>query len=430
MRPALISLLASAVMAATTQAQAATAPASAWVQQTGEGTEVRAVTPGGECPSVVVDGRSEPMTLRAAPDADFPGVCQLKLSAHVRRAELDGLALALPVAEPRRIVVFADTGCRLKGKLAQSCNDPDAWPFAEVARRAAARKPDLTIHIGDYYYRETPCPEGDKGCVGSPYGDKWDAWRSDLFAPAEPLLRASPWVFVRGNHESCSRGGPGWFRFLDAAPQMKACPGGAADPFTVDIGGLNLYVLDSADTEDRSAPPKATADFAHQLDVVGPMLASKPGWLVTHRPIWGLVPVVRVGPLGAVNVALNVTEQTAVRGRDLKAVPMILSGHIHHFASFDFGPSRPAQLIVGTGGDVGEPADSPKLETGTQHVDGLDAAWTGFDRFGYMVLDRQIDPKATRPNPDDDWVGVFYDYKDRPVVHCRLHARALTCAAA
>jgi hypothetical protein len=368
------------------------------------------------------------MTLRAAADDDFPAACQARLPAHAHDVALDGAALALPVAEPRRIVVFGDSGCRLKGALVQACNDPDAWPFAEVARRAAARKPDLVIHVGDYYYRESPCPEGRTGCVGSPYGDTWEAWRSDLFDPAAPLLKAAPWVFVRGNHESCARGGPGWFRFLDSADQVRSCPEGKSDPFVVPIGGLNLYVLDSADTEDATAPPKATAEFAAQLDRLAPRLAAAPGWIVTHRPIWGLTPVAKAG--GTVNVPLNATEQAAVVGRDLGAVPLVVSGHIHHFASFDFGPTRPAQLIVGTGGDVGEPADTPQIQSAQVELDGLAAAWTGFDRFGYMVLDRQIRLRAQAPDLNDDWLGVFYDYKDRPVVRCRLHARALTCTPA
>ena len=29
-------------------------------------------------------------------------------------------------------------------------------------------------------------------------------------------LEAAPWVFARGNHESCDRGWRGWFRMLDA----------------------------------------------------------------------------------------------------------------------------------------------------------------------------------------------------------------------
>ena len=422
-RPWLWAVIAGLLLAtgASAAAPASRALEAAWVQQDAAGAEVRAVPADGLCPAAEVDGRSVALALRAAPGPAFPAICQLRLAAGVRSVVLDGASLPLPVAEPRRIVVFGDSGCRLKGAVDQNCNDPDAWPFAEVARRAAARKPDLVIHVGDYYYRETPCPTGDKGCAGSPYGDAWPTWKAEFFTPAAPLLKAAPWVMVRGNHESCSRGGMGWFRLLDANDRPKACPA-SSDPFSVDIGGLNLYVLDSADTEDLTAPAAAVADFARQLDSLAPALAKSPGWIVVHRPVWGLVPVARLGPLGPLDVAINATQQAAVKGRDLDAVRMVLSGHVHHFAAFDFGPSRPAQLIVGTGGDIGERADTPKIQVGRVQIDGLAAQRLTFDRFGYMVLDR------IGTGGDADWSGRFYDYTDKPVATCRLHARALTCA--
>ena len=358
------------------------------------------------------------MLLRAFATPDFPALCQSALPAGGRSAQVSGRVLPLPAAKPQRIVVFGDSGCRLKGGEIQDCDDPQAWPFAQVARLAAARRPDLVIHVGDYYYRESPCPKGDKGCAGSPYGDRWPTWNAEFFTPAEPLLAAAPWVFVRGNHESCSRGGAGWFRLLDAAVQPKTCPAGASDPFAVDLGGLKLYVLDSADTVDTAAPRDAVAVFARQLDGLAAPLAHDRGWIVTHRPVWGLAPVLRVGPLGPLSVPLNATEQAAVRGRDLGGVQMVLSGHIHHFASLDFGSSRPAQLIVGTGGDVGEKADTPRIQAGKVSLDGMNADRLTFDRFGYLVLDRR----------GDDWAGVFYDQYDQPVVDCRLHGRSLACA--
>jgi hypothetical protein len=395
----------------------------AWVQMVQGGAEVRAVTPDGHCPSLSFDGKPAPMTLRASADDAFPGVCQAAVPEAAREAMIDGAALPLPVKrEVRRIVLFGDTGCRIKGPVVQACNDPKAWPLAEVARRAAERHPDLIIHVGDYYYRESPCPVGDVRCEGSPSGDRWDAWRADFFAPSEPLLRAAPWVFARGNHESCKRGGKGWFRLLDAAPEAKPCPA-VAEPFAVPIGGLNLYVLDSADTQDRDAPPERVAAFSHQLDQLKGELAKSPGWIVTHRPVWALTPVVRVGPIGPLNLPLNVTEQAAVKGHDLDAVRMVVSGHVHDFSSLDFGPTRPPQLVVGTGGDIGEPADSPRITRDEISIDGMVARRVEFDRFGYLVLDRLGEGA-------DDWAGVFYDAQDRPVVRCRLYQRNLACEPA
>ena len=187
----------------------------------------------------------------------------------------------------------------------------------------------------------------------------------------------------------------------------------------MNIGGLNLYILDSADTEDRATPPAAVELFSSQLDALKDQLKTKPGWIVTHRPIWGLVPVARVGSLPPVEAALNLTEQTAVRGHDLSAVTMVVSGHIHLFASFNFGPSRPAQLIAGTGGDIGETGEVKTLRTAHVDLDGQGADMTTFNRYGFLILDRS----------GADWAGDFYDLDDKVVARCRLHARALTCTA-
>ena len=416
MRGTIWALLAAFLMGGFAAAQPPTAPV-AWVQLTGDGAEIRAIVARAPCPDAAIDGQSVPMQLRAASDTRFPvTVCALKLPAGAAKASVGGVALPLPARAPRRILIFGDTGCRLKGDAVQDCNDPRAWPFAEVARLAARRKPDLVIHVGDYYYRETPCPAGHAGCAGSPFGDNWASWQAEFFGPAAPLLASSPWVLARGNHESCSRGGAGWFRLLDAASPAAACPAQSA-PLEIDLGGLNLYVLDSADTDDRAAPADKVAAFSAQLDALKADLAQGKGWIVTHRPIWGLAPVARVGPIGPIEVSLNQTEQAAVRGHDLGGVQMIVSGHVHHFASFSFGPARPAQLIAGTGGDIGDEGDTAVLRSHAVSLDGETAQSLSFERYGYLILERQ----------GADWSGAFRDLDDRVVATCRLRARALAC---
>jgi hypothetical protein len=401
-------------------ASAAAAPSPVWVQVGPSGAEIRAVVDQGPCPKVAVDGVPLAMQPRGRPDQAFPvTVCSLAVPPGAREASLGDRRLPLWRGSPKRILIFGDTGCRLKGRVIQDCNDPRLWPFATIARKAAAFHPDLVIHVGDYYYRESPCPPGHSECAGSPYGDTWATWRAEFFDPAAPLLAVAPFVLVRGNHETCARGGHGWFLLLDAAPEPLACPAASA-PFAVNLGGLDLYVLDSADTDDVNAPPDAVAAFSAQLDALAPQLARRPGWIVTHRPVWGLTPVAHPGPLGPVETPLNATEQAAVRGHDLSAVSMVVSGHIHHFASFDFGPSRPPQLIAGTGGDIGDAGDTPQVREETPTLDGLTAHGISFDRFGYLLMDRA----------GADWVGAFRDIDDRIVATCRLHGRALDCHAA
>jgi hypothetical protein len=356
------------------------------------------------------------MHVRAARDAAFDTtVCSLPLGRRDRTAEVLGETIALPPPVPHRIVILGDTGCRLKGETIQACNDPKVWPFATVSARAAARRPDLIVHVGDYLYRESPCPAGDARCAGSPHGDNWTTWSADFFAPAGPLLTAAPWVFVRGNHESCARAGLGWFRLLDAAPEPPACP--AESPvFAVDIGGDALLIMDSADTEDRDV--KNDKPFRRQFEE-GLKLAPAADkvWIVTHRPVWAVAPAAKLGPLGQLDVGLNRSEQVALHGEDLGRVGLVVSGHIHEFESLDFGPSRPPQLVVGTGGDVAEDGATPSFTRRTVDLDGLDARLLQFARFGYFLLDR------TRTG----WSGAFYDADDRLTATCKIADRQLAC---
>lgn len=387
------------------------AAAPAWVQMVAGGAEVRIVTAAVACPAVSVDGAKRPTVQRAAPDAAFPNrVCAARLRPGDRRIVAEGQALRAPRLRPERLVILGDSGCRLKGGTFQNCRDPNGWPFARIAALAAARRPDLVIHVGDYYYRETPCPAGNTGCANSPYGDKWATWKAELFDPAAPLLAAAPWVFARGNHEDCKRGAGGWFRQLDAAATVKACPADS-DTFAVGLGGPTLFVVDSNDTDDLFAPPDKVARFAARLGTVKP----GPGgaWIVTHRPFWDSS---RLGDLLADGM-VNATERAAVKDRNLAGVDLILSGHVHNFTSVSFGSARPPQLVVGTGGDNLDLDDAPPPATGKASVDGLPAELFTMGRFGYFVLDRR----------GEDWVGHFYDTRDRTAAVCVLHGRDLAC---
>ncbi len=396
------------------EAPMARAAPVAWVEMTAEGAQARLVTLAPHCPPVMLDGRRWSMKQRAPPQEGFAGrVCQAPVPPRTRRASIGGLRLPIPRTRPQRIVVLGDSGCRLKGAEVQRCNDPRAWPFARVAALAAAARPDLVIHVGDYYYRETPCPAAETGCARSPSGDRWASWDADLFTPAAPLLAAAPWVFARGNHESCKRGGGGWFRMLDAALTPLVCPA-TSESFAVDIDGERLFVVDSADTEDAEAPEALTAAFAAQLHQEAP--APAPLWIVTHRPFWYAL---REGDTLS-DGRVNATERAAAGLADLSGVDLVLSGHVHNFTSLDFAGARPAQLIVGSGGDQMEPNDLPPPVTGTVDVDGKAASVFTMGRFGYLLLERR----------GSVWTGAFHDLSDAVIARCRQAGRSLRCDAA
>ena len=171
-----------------------------WVELAANGElSVRAVVaPGAPCPPVSGDGVTLAASRRGPPDGKFPvEVCEAPAPATVARLAVGGIAVPTLPATARRIVVIGDTGCRLEGKAVQDCGIPAAWPFPAIAASAAAKRPDLVIHLGDYYYRVSACPVGRAGCAGSPHGDNWQSWKADFFDAAAPLLAAGPWVMVR-----------------------------------------------------------------------------------------------------------------------------------------------------------------------------------------------------------------------------------------
>src|SRR4029079_12746833 len=123
------------------------------------------------CPVIRVDKEFYKMQLRSKADKDFPvHSCEYRLPLNAMSAAIEGQTLALPPKKLEKIVIIGDTGCRLKDPEVQGCNNPKSWPFAELAEHLSELNPDLVIHVGDYHYRESPCPAWKKSCKGSPYG--------------------------------------------------------------------------------------------------------------------------------------------------------------------------------------------------------------------------------------------------------------------
>jgi hypothetical protein len=353
-----------------------------WIQlNDGGAAEIRAVveTPGGACPVFYSGGKKIALTLRAEADAKFATVCSAPVP---KGAQIDGMPRIN--LNPQRILMLGDTGCRLKDKTIQNCNNPKDWPFPSVAAAAARLKPDLVLDVGDYQYRETPCPTGNAGCEGTPYGDNWPAWKADFFAPVAPLLAAAPWVFVRGNHEDCQRSGPGFLRMIGPLPFTPDCIGHLA-PYRVPLGAFSLMVLDNADASDTEVDPKHVAVYQAELaeaDQPSPL----PVWLAMHRPIWAAVK----GPLGISAGGNAQIIASAEKTMVTKPVELMLSGHIHTFEILNYaGGTPPPQLVGGNGGDNLDvtPANlKGTLFQGQSHVSVKDGLSVG--GYGFLLLTR------------------------------------------
>lgn len=416
--------------------------------------------PGHACPHI--DGsRTIAMTPRDNPHQFPVTVCEAQIGfGEDLYLRTDGERLALPQARKdiQRITLMGDTGC----ESSDCARGEPAQPFAVLAAQAAKTPADLLIHVGDYNYRGTAAKvslkdaqsgkvttqwaydAGDgsrqsENCTQAPHSgfvsqnsaqstqpDAWEFWRDDFFEPAGELLWAAPWVFARGNHELCSRAGPGWFYFLDASSNLPAgggrqlsCPAPdpsanpfenvvPAPPYRVDLDQFHLWVVDSANACDAFVTPETIAfntAYAGQLAQIGAATpAEGTTWLVTHRPLWGVEEYEAETSTGCtsenqyscINQTLQKAVGQALGGKLPQGIGLLLAGHMHRFQSLTFASSdRPPQIIVG---DSGVKLDRrPPIGTFNTAVEGMQASVrsTGADvtapsgpieAFGFMEI--------------------------------------------
>jgi hypothetical protein len=394
----------------------------------GEGGAViaRVITVAPTCPPIDVDGRESPMRVRAQPAIEplrrtgslpslskpsaFPVLtCELTLPIGVTAARVGGRVLPLPRANPRRIVVFGDSGCRIQvaSRVYQGCNDASAWPFARVAATAASLHPDMVVHVGDYHYRENACPAGDAGCAASPWGYGWDAWNADLFVPAAPLFAAAPWLLVRGNHEVCDRAGQGWWRFLDSRPLEpgRDCNLGVDDdvgdfsePFSVPLGAdWQWIVFDSSKV--GLAPMSATEamyiTYRAQYERAFAAAGSRKSFFLSHHPVLAFAPNPSQTPTGIYpgNGALQSVLRPLYGDRLYPpTVQAAISGHIHLFEAVSFTTAQPTQLIAGTGGDWADVALPRTLPAGATPSQGaVIGSIVSSNQPGFTLMEREGD---------------------------------------
>jgi Calcineurin-like phosphoesterase len=415
----------------------------------------RAITLSDHCPSLELDGIRVAMTVRALPatiplrptnslpirskPSAFPVlVCETEIAPSTQRAAIGGNPLPLPKAAPQRIVVIGDTGCRIKvsDNVFQSCDDPAKWPFKAVASAAAAMKPDLVIHVGDYHYRENACPEGNSGCAGSPWGFGWDAWDADFFTPARALLAAAPWIMVRGNHEICMRAGQGWWRFLDPRPLQSTqdCNvaandgiGDFSEPYAVPLGSgsdTQMVVFDSALVPVTSLKPTdaAYAKYRAQFERAFALATQRPNaFFLDHHPILGFAanPAHPQSPYPGNAALQSVLASLAESPWFPPNVQALLSGHNHTFEAVSFRTPHPAQFIAGNAGDwVDELLPSP-FPAGLAPAPGTVVdSLISTNRFGFMTMERQ----------GAAWTIVAWNVDGKPMTTCTLVARKTQCS--
>ena len=415
------------------------------------------VAAGQPCPDLFhpdLLGAARPLAMRkrANPHGFTVDVCEAELPLE-QSFTVRGGAFTLPAAHRKvsRVAVLGDSGCKPNDQAGCGPDDP-AWPFPAIARAAAAGRPDLVLHVGDYNYRGTPSgftppgggaktyyydagdgtsvgeqcempgPYFSQNSTGNPDADTWDAWRLDFFEPAAPLLAAAPWVVARGNHELCSHAGPGWLYFLGPSSALAAgggkqvsCPSqdgeGPAlphlvfvEPQVIELDGVTVAVLDSANACDEFAG--FVDRYRTQLEALAARLdghpSGQPAWLISHRPIWAVEGTADAPPVTCDNQpgalpfepygVLNRTLQCALTGpagaRLLSKLDLLLAGHLHRYESLEFAAGSGRPDTIVVGNSGVVEDTGPPSGSFSQLVDGVAATGLSVEEFGYVTLTR------------------------------------------
>lgn len=359
--------------------------------------QARAVVPRGTpCPKMKVATRTGRVTyvamaMRSPGATTGPAFASLRACTAplpVGLVSASAGAIAIPAALPSRvdrIAAFGDIGCRVSPQIPQDCSDPSQWPAARVARRVAREAPDVIVFTGDFLYREGACPGTMMStCGGSPgpaftatpgaflpFNDTDYSWMADALIPMTPAFAAAPILVVRGNHESCLRGGNGWMMFFEVMLPPDACapdivgpegttpktisPSYAIDLHVTSQRSLRLVMVDSnegSDTAIGSWTPTQRKAYAAADRLAAPR-KGRESWLVTHRPMFG-VDVTPQSPAGALGWT-SITQTAAGQGFTGR-YSLMLGSHVHAAQAVQV-PGQPAQLVVGNGGSIPDSVD-------------------------------------------------------------------------
>lgn len=258
-----------------------------------------------QCPLVIIDNRKYQTTERTHYyQKEFPiKLCQREFdNKKPHKIEFNNIVIHSKLKNLEKISMIGDTGnvIEKKYKVVQNANNINEYPFPLITQNIAKHKPDLIIHLGDYFYSSTKSHD-KKICAGRPFGDQWATWRMDFMDNAQPLFKSAPIIFTRGNHETCKRGGKGWAVIFDPSIKFKNCSK-YTSPYNISFRDINFLMLDSSAAEDfnlnkdklsekefKEHMQKNITSYIKQFNQLAYKINnSKNNILITHRPIYSL----------------------------------------------------------------------------------------------------------------------------------------------
>ncbi|WP_413287521.1 metallophosphoesterase family protein [Bdellovibrio sp. HCB337] len=298
----------------------------------------------------------------------------------------------------KKIVLIGDTGCRLKeskyGDSYQNCKDPKDWAYASVMQKISMENPDLIIHVGDYHYREH-CSEG-KPCrkYTDMIGYGWRSWEADFFEPSQEGFKVAPWIFVRGNHEDCKRAFEG-YKLLSEQTWTEPCVKAEKTEY-ITLGNLLIVQLDTASLNDKPESPETMVFWEQQFKDIEEKLKTNPAkqvWLVTHKPVTGLVD----DGSGKLQTTNNNLQKAFAKTGLGKKVEFMIGGHVHT-TQFARAEGFPKQLVVGNAGSALDDAKAMQNRDAILKTKIDDLKFTDFftdtkseHSFGYAVMTKMDD---------------------------------------
>lgn len=307
-----------------------------WTQFVGQNQiSFRAIIKNAPCPEILIDERPMEMFERADLDIDEKiHICEFRGDQDLKSVKIEKENIEFAVVKPQlnKIVAFGDTGCRKKRFISQNCNNPDKWPFEKNSILAAGLKPDLAIHLGDYNYRDI-CPKDHAKCKALDLDimDLWEIWESDVIRPMNSLLKSTPFIFLRGNHESCDKFGKTWFKFFggEIENETKDLCLEAHKTIEVKIDNHNFINIDSSSEDNQR----------NELNSLVKKSSDEFMWFLTHRPF--LAPGTDVN-----RKAPKLSTALLQPG----ALQLVMAGHTHNGSFISFKNNKPPELLLGNGG--------------------------------------------------------------------------------
>eukprot|EP00804_Cyclotella_cryptica_P010840 CCRYP_008781-RB/>CCRYP_008781-RB protein AED:0.04 eAED:0.04 QI:1078/1/1/1/1/0.85/7/113/289 len=273
---------------------------------------------------------------------------------------------------------------------------------------------------------------------------------ADWFEPAKYVNKAAPLILVRGNHETCSRAGTGYFRYLHHGsdiecvdPYTESPNGRATQPWAVDFQDFQVGITDTSTPPNKSK--NTTQAFADQLNLLGHYFErnKKAALFGAHYPYygWGTYDDDVTGDGGTQDICVNMMEASQLTdwGHMPPSFDVLLGSHIHlgSITSFEDdadGTRNPPQIVMGNSGtQFVAPAEPPN------DIFGLMVKQTEvMYQYGYMIATRMKGGKLGKSDKRmknrilsevkrDWWLMEFKDEVGRDMVLCNLELKVVEC---